>query len=906
MQTANNNRLTMLLGQQGVEPGDFAVASLASLAGVLLILLQVQTEVPQISSWSMTLLVLTIVLFLIALSTYSNFKQSAEKHLLGLNFLSLLLLLVCGMSWGSLYGVLAEYQQPASTNKGFWISMLVTLSVAAVFRRQTAVQMLWVSMVYFPILFYIVGGHWQSGHDAIQVMLIMLVIIIFPVFFATKRKAQIEDPHDYEKLKKEYDDLRIAFAAQDSAIGAETALRQAVEESLREANRVAEAANRSKTEFMATVGHEIRTPLNGILPILEILSDTELDHEQKQLVHTASYSSRHLLRIINDVLDFSKAEVGKLEIENIELDLHELVYSITGLMKQAAEAKKLNLKVILSPELPRFVRGDSLRLKQIITNLLSNALKFTDKGSISLEVTLRHEHVKEVELMFTVRDTGIGMSEQTTGKLFRSFTQADASTTRTHGGTGLGLAICKRLVELMGGEIGVQSVLSRGSTFWFVLPMRKSLKDVPALREHVQDARILFYSNSEETPDELKLLQQECQISIEISQDLDDAIERVSRASRPGAKNFYDLVVIDAFGHEVAVTSELLSFRKYLQHSFTQVMVVNALPHHEQDFKAAGADAVLMRPFKAEIFRQRIYRLLDVGLGHVLDDVPEDGLILQDLLSVEEFSASSILDSQPDIDANSGHGGVVLLVEDNPVNLAVARRMLQMQGLKVEVAKDGQQALDVLQAKQYDLVFMDCQMPNMDGYEATRRWREFEQNRGLQHVNIIAMTANAMRGDREKCIAAQMDDYLAKPLTISHLKEMLARWLPGNTLVPQDEVAPLKEVPDDGLLDDAVLSELQQVMGDDFQTVIYSYLQHASQLLTEMKHKAEEGDLDTVMRSAHSFKSSSKNVGAMQLGEEARKLEEQVRAGEDVDLQQAVQSLVISYAKVAKALQDFI
>ena len=821
--------------------------------------------------------------------------------------------MLCGIAWGSLLDELSGAVPAELVNNGFWVSMFVALSIVTVFRFQLLIQLVWIATVFFPLVFFLVLEKVESGSDYLQIIMVFLAVMAVSAMLLSRKQTGQTDLIDHEdtpELKKQYEDLRVAFAAQDSAIRAETALRQAVEESLRQANRVAEAANHSKTEFMAMIGHEIRTPLNGILPILEILNETRLDQDQAQLVNTAAYSSRQLLRIINDVLDFSKAEVGKLEIESIELDLHELVYSITGLMKQAADSKGLMLKVHIADDVPEFIRSDSLRLKQILTNLLSNALKFTEQGEISVEVTLNNESVREVEIMFTVSDTGIGMTSQTAGKLFRSFTQADASTTRTYGGTGLGLAICKRLVELMDGDIGVQSDKDKGSKFWFSLPMRKSLKMVPALREHARDTRILFYSRERDRiSEELRQVQHDCKVQLEISHDFDDAAEKISNATQPGERNFYDLVVIDVFGHEISVTQDLENLKRYLHNSFTQILVINALPNQVQECRAAGADAVLERPFKTEIFKQRIFRLLDIDLVNTLDAVPEEGSILNDMLSADEFNGKTLLDNVSGDTHKKAFSGKVLLVEDNPTNMAVARRMLQLQGLEVFVARDGNRAIEAMRDQAFDLVFMDCLMPGMDGYEATQMWREHEKAQGSrQHQIIVAMTANAMRGDREKCIAARMDDYLPKPLNMSSLKDTLARWLsenPQETDVIQEEPAEEMVIPED-LLDREVLSELRQVMGSDYRSVIYTYLQHATQLLTDMKHKADEGDLLSVLKAAHSFKSSSKNVGAVKLGEKARVLEENLRSEKPVNVKQVVQEIVVAYDEVAKAFQDLV
>ncbi|MBT8438331.1 MAG: response regulator [Gammaproteobacteria bacterium] len=819
-------------------------------------------------------------------------------------------LFICGaLLWGSLSGLL-ETGVSADSEDGVWLFFMVVIMVMAIFRGGLFYQLLWLVMAAIPfVVMNLSNDGFLEGSRLVISLGFVFVAILFMILPHRKHVESIED-ESLEKLQKDYEQLQIAFNAQDSAIAAETTLRQAVEESLRHANRIAEVASRSKTEFMATIGHEIRTPLNGIIPILEMLAGTGLNQEQMNLVKTASNSSFHLLGIINDILDYSKAEVGKLEIENIELDLQGVVHSVTDLMRQSAEEKGLFLNVVFAPDVPRRVRGDTLRLKQIITNLLSNALKFTEEGGVSVEISLRQESAREVELLFTVRDTGIGMSELITRKLFQSFTQADASTTRNYGGTGLGLAICKRLVELMGGEIGVKSTQGKGSIFWFFLPMRKSLKDVPARREKVEDARILYFLKNSRKKDIYEMIQADYKVHVELSQDLNDILQKLKQAERPQENNAFDLLIIDVVGSELTAVNDVQIIGRAIKNSPTQIIAINALPSIARELRDRGANSVLQRPFNAEMFRQNLFRLLDIGLdSQTVESTNENGM-LENLMNL---SSASIQLKEQDQNPENTYDAKVLLVEDNPINREVARKMLIFYGLDVDVAEDGYQALQAMKLRSYDLVFMDCQMPRMDGFEATRLWRnhEQEQDHGLStkhRMVIIAITANAMRGDREKCIAAKMDDYLPKPLTRSFLNQMLQKWLSekvsGKVSVqnthPADNTTDKKM---DELLDLSVIDELKQVMGDDYKNVIHSYLQHSSQLFTRMKHMASEGNAEEVRRSVHSFKSSSKNVGAIKLGDRALALEQQLRNKQEVDLNHSVQRLLVDYDQVAKALE---
>ena len=522
-----------------------------------------------------------------------------------------------------------------------------------------------------------------------------------------------------------------------------------------------ESAAMAKSEFLATMSHEIRTPLNGIVPVLEMLGDTRLDQEQKQFVSTALASSHHLLGIINDILDFSKIEAGRLQVEKIPFDVWELVNSVSAVMLGHAQKKNLDLQYLVSNDVPPVIQGDPIRLRQVLVNLVSNAIKFTQEGSITLEVSLKSEHGIGEQLMFSVKDTGIGISSETISHLFQSFSQADASTTRRHGGTGLGLVICKGLVELMGGQINVRSKPAAGSVFWFVLPLERAVS------------------------------------------------EEVSREAVPGSR-------------------------------FTPVF---------------GSEEELPVPESEPVFHE----------------VPVEPQL----------------------------SGIVLVVEDNPVNLGVARKMLQRLGLTCDAVTDGKSAVTAASGSRYDLILMDCQMPIMDGYEATRLIRQRERGKDAPQVPIIAMTANAMAGDREKCIEAGMDDYLSKPVVLDTLGKTLGYWLrvhespqpvqpvQGKTrrftrsLTGKRGTAAANESEDaPSIVDKEVLRNLYYVMGDDFVGLIESYMAHVPQLMGEIRAGIEARDLSQVIRPVHSLKSSSANVGAMRLSSVAREMEEDARTGE--------------------------
>ena len=514
-------------------------------------------------------------------------------------------------------------------------------------------------------------------------------------------------------------------------------------------------ASRQKSEFLANMSHEIRTPMNGILGMLEILRRTHLDSEQREFADTAANSAEALLTIINSILDFSKIEAGKLELDSADFNLRTLVEEVCALLSIQAFAKGLELNCFIEPRLPGDLRGDPTRLRQILTNLIGNAIKFTEQGEVSVDLTCVEQSDKLATLRLAVTDTGIGIPLEHRDRLFKPFVQADGATTRRFGGTGLGLSICKGLLNRMGGsDIHIESSTNGGSCFWFTIVMeRQSDSSVPAVPKSLANRKILIVDDNATNRMILERLLKDWG-AVAISVDSGPKALDLLKAALDEGKSFElvitDMNMPDMDGLMLArVMNEfdgLVSIPRILLSSCGQVS--------EQERSTAGIRHSLTKPVRQSLLFEAVVTSLEHGgvKPQVVGMLPPK--ILPKLA-----------------------GQRVLLVEDNPVNQKVALKMLHFCGVDSHLAANGQEALDELAHQAYDLVLMDCQMPELDGYAATRALREREQSQGLSRVPVIALTANALEGDKHRCIEAGMDDYLSKPLMLDDLSAMLQRWL---------------------------------------------------------------------------------------------------------------------------------
>jgi PAS domain S-box-containing protein len=621
-----------------------------------------------------------------------------------------------------------------------------------------------------------------------------------------------------------------------------------------DARRKAEEADRAKSEFLANMSHEIRTPMNGVLGMIELLKDTMLTDEQHDFLNAAHESAEALLALLNDILDFSKIEAGHLELETIDFNLRTLVEGVADTLAQRAEAKGLEMACFVEPDCPAYVRGDPGRLRQVLVNLVGNALKFTEHGEVAIRVTPEGADEARPLVRFTVSDTGIGIPLDQQPAVFRRFVQADASSTRRYGGTGLGLAISRELVELMGGQIGLESDPGRGSTFWFVVPLARQpdVAAVPlAADQALSGLRVLAVDDNATSRTILSKTLQAFGCRPAAAASGAEALELLRSAasqSRLFRIALLDMQMPDMDGEQLA---RAIKQDPVLREVAIIILTSVGRRGDAARLEAIGCSAYLLKPIK----QAQLADALRAVLGQELDPstTPTARLITRHVLAEQK-------------------GPRLLLVEDNAINRKLAVALLGRAGYAVATAEDGQQAIDAVRREAFAVVLMDVQMPGMDGFEATAGIRALGGARGA--TPIVAMTAHAMKGDRERCLAAGMDDYVSKPIQSEELFAAIGRCLQTETGArpAREPLAP----PEPPLPDPIDRHKALPYFGGDenlFGRLLREYIDDLPGQIERLKTEADSGAGRAFTTTAHSLKSLSATFGATRLWQAAQQLE---------------------------------